>query len=88
MSHHNLVHKTVPILYAMKISDANAAVDKEWRKLKDLRAWKVKSKERCHRADAKRRQNSSLWTCATYRTRNENRSSKNTVAASYNAETL
>ena len=48
LSHHNLVHKPVSILHAMKILDGNAAVDKEWEKLKDLPAWrvtKVKSKK-------------------------------------------
>ena len=29
----HLVHKPMPILRAMKISDAKAAVDKEWEKL-------------------------------------------------------
>ena len=29
MSHHNLVHKSVPMLQAMKTPDAKAAVDKE-----------------------------------------------------------
>ena len=41
------MHKPVPILCAMKITDGHAAVDKEWGKLKNLPAWretKVKSK--------------------------------------------
>ena len=33
MSHFNLVHKIVPMPQAMKIPDAKAAVDKEWKKL-------------------------------------------------------
>ena len=43
----NLLHKFIPVLQAMKILDAKAAVDKEWEKLKKLQAWqmtKVKSK--------------------------------------------
>ena len=45
--HHNLGHKFIPILQAMKIPDAKAAVDKERKKLETNRAWdveKVKSK--------------------------------------------
>ena len=30
LTHYNLVHKPIPIPQAMKISDAKAAVDKEW----------------------------------------------------------
>ena len=39
LSHYNLVHKFIPILQAMKIPDANAAVDEEWEKLEQLPAW-------------------------------------------------
>ena len=45
--HYNLVHKFVPMPQAMKIPDAKAAVDKEWKKLETTLAWdvrKVKSK--------------------------------------------
>ena len=48
MSHCNLVHKSILIPQAMKIADAKAAVDKEWKKLKPIPAWqldKVKSKK-------------------------------------------
>ena len=41
LSHHNLVHKFVPMLHAMKIPYANAAVDKEWEKLEKLPAWQM-----------------------------------------------
>ena len=47
LTHYNLVHKPIPIPQAMKISDAKAAVDKEWEKLEKMPAWqvtKVKSK--------------------------------------------
>ena len=46
--HYNLVHKFIPMLQAMKIPDAEAAVDKEWKKLETIPAWdvrKVKSKK-------------------------------------------
>ena len=39
MSHHNLVHKFIPMPQAMKIRDVKAAVDKEWRKLETIQAW-------------------------------------------------
>ena len=48
VSHNNVVHKFIPMHQAMKIPDAKAAVDKEWKKLENLPAWdvrKVKSKK-------------------------------------------
>ena len=39
VSHYNLVHKFIPMPLAMKIPDAKAAVDKEWKKLETIRAW-------------------------------------------------
>ena len=48
MAHCNLVHKFFPMPQAMKIPDARAAVDKEWKKLETIPAWQleqVKSKE-------------------------------------------
>ena len=48
MNHYNLVHKFIPMSHAMKIPDAKAAVDKEWKKLETNPAWqleKVKSKK-------------------------------------------
>ena len=47
LNHYNLVHKPIPLPQAMKISDAKAAVDKEWDKLKNIPSWqesKVKSR--------------------------------------------
>ena len=46
--HYNLVHKFISMPQAMKIPDAKAAVDKEWKKLETIPAWdvkKVKSKK-------------------------------------------
>ena len=37
LQHCNLVHKFIPILQAMKIPAAKAAVDKEWEKWKRFR---------------------------------------------------
>ena len=49
MSHYNLVHNPIPLLKAMKSPDANAVVDEESEKLKNLSGWqesKVKSKRK------------------------------------------
>ena len=35
VSHHNLVHKFIPMLQAMKIPETNAAVEKEWEKTQE-----------------------------------------------------
>ena len=46
MTHYNLVHKFIPMPQAMKIPDAKADVDKEWKKLETIPAWhmeKIKS---------------------------------------------
>ena len=46
--HYNLVHKCIPMPQAMKLPDAKAAGDKEWKKLEKLPAWQldeVKSKK-------------------------------------------
>ena len=48
LTQYTLVHKFIPMLQAMKIPDAMAAVKKEWEKLEKIRAWqmnKVKSKK-------------------------------------------
>ena len=48
LQHYNMVHKFIPMLQAMKIPAAKAAVDKEWEKLEKIPAWnlmKVKSKK-------------------------------------------
>ena len=41
LTHHNLVHKFMPIHQAMQIPDVKAAVDKEREKLEKLPAWQV-----------------------------------------------
>ena len=41
LSHHNLVHKFIPSLQAMKFLDARAAVDKDWEKLETMRSWQI-----------------------------------------------
>ena len=38
MTNYNLVHKFIPMPQAMKIPDAKAAVDKEWKKLETIPA--------------------------------------------------
>ena len=48
MTLYNLVHKFMHMPQAMKIPDAKAAVDQEWKKLETIPAWnlgKVKSKK-------------------------------------------
>ena len=48
LQHYNLVHKFIPMPQELKISAANAAVDKEWEKLERISAWnltKVRSKK-------------------------------------------
>ena len=48
LHHYNLVHKFIPLLQAMKIPAAKAAVDKEWEKLEKILEWnltKVRSKK-------------------------------------------
>ena len=52
MTHYNLVHKFIPMPQAMKIPDAKAAVDKEWKKFETNPAWELK------KSRAKRR---SFW---------------------------
>ena len=45
MTHYNLVHKFVPVPQAMKIPDAKAAMDKEWKKLETIPAWQLEKVE-------------------------------------------
>ena len=48
LQHYNLLHKVIPMLQAMKIPAAKAAVDKEWEKFEKISAWnltKVRSKK-------------------------------------------
>ena len=39
LNHQNLVHKFFPMLRAMRIPDAKAAMDKEWEKLEKMPGW-------------------------------------------------
>ena len=41
LSRYNLVHKFIPMLQAMKMPDAKAAVEKEWEKLEEIPAWQL-----------------------------------------------
>ena len=43
LNHYSLVHKFTPMLQAMKIPDANGAVDKEWGMFENLPAQKGKT---------------------------------------------
>ena len=48
LSHFNIVHNFIPVLEAMKIPDAKAAVEKEW-KMEKIPTWqltKVKNKKK------------------------------------------
>ena len=58
--HYNLVHKFIPMPQAMKVPDAKAAVDKEWKKIETIPAWdvrKVKSKKEVVKETAYRNNN-------------------------------
>ena len=49
LTHCNLVHKFIPMPQALRIPNAKAAVDKEWKQLETIPAWqleKVKSKKK------------------------------------------
>ena len=46
MSHNNLVHKFILVPQALKIRDAKAAVDKEWKKLETIPAWQMEKVNR------------------------------------------
>ena len=46
MLHYNLVHKLIPMPQAMKIPDARAAVDKEWKKLETIPSMAIWEKSR------------------------------------------
>ena len=41
LRHYSLVHKFIRMPQAMKISDAKAAVEKEWEKLEKIPAWQL-----------------------------------------------
>ena len=57
--HYISVHKFIPMPQAMKSPDAKAAVDKDWKKLETLPAWKlekVKSKKEVLKEAQKKQQ--------------------------------
>ena len=57
--HYSLVHKFIPMPQAMKIPDAKATVDKEWKKLETIPAWdlkNVKSKKGGHKRGTEKQQ--------------------------------
>ena len=64
MTHYNLVHQFILMPQAMKIPDAKAAVDKEWKMLDTIPAWnfekKVKSKKGVYPGGTNRQQESPL----------------------------
>ena len=41
LQHYNLVHKVIPLLQAMKLPEAKAAVEKEWEKAEKIPAWNI-----------------------------------------------
>ena len=56
-SHYNLLHQFIPVQQAMKIPDAEAAVDKAWEKFEKLPAWqmtKVEVQRRSHQRGSKK----------------------------------
>ena len=50
MKHYNLVSKFIPMPHPMKIPDAKAAVDKEWKKLETIPAWDLKKMSKGNRS--------------------------------------
>ena len=46
MTHYNLVRKFIPVPQAMKIPDAEAAMDKNWKKLETILAWQLEKSTR------------------------------------------
>ena len=45
LQHYNLVHKSIPMPQAMKISAEKVAMDKEWEKLEKIPAWDITSQK-------------------------------------------
>ena len=63
ISHYNLVHKFIPMPQVMKIPDAKAAADKEWKKLETIPAWqleKVRSKKEVIKEAQKQKKKTTL----------------------------
>ena len=73
VSQYNLAHKFIPMPQAMKIPDAKAAMDKEWKKLETIPSWQLKESEGGYSGSTKRQKRKSTllhwWTCVTSRTR-------------------
>ena len=94
LTHYNVVHKFVPVLQAMKILDAKAAVNKEWRSSrKFLRGrWiKWRAKRMLFLKHKKRKRKSTLlhwWTFVISRIAKKNKSTKNTKDESCSEETV
>ena len=94
MTHNNLVHMFILMLQAMKIPDAKAAVDKEWKKLKTNPAWqvdKMKSKRKVI-LEAQREKNkvrsATLMEICHLKMRSWNQSTKSTKNESCSKVTL
>ena len=91
-SHYNLVHKFIPMPQAMKISDAEAAVEKEWRKTS--RAWqltKVRNKNEMiaeARKEGRQMHFASLRISVILRVQSWNHNFRNTKVESYSEVTL
>ena len=84
MSHHNVVHKTIPTPTAMNIIEAKAALDEEWTKLQKLPAGWVQI-DQSSRGDTKSKNWKATqfmfqhsWTCVISRILNWRFNSKNT----------
>ena len=94
MSHYNLVPKFIPMPQVMKIPDAKAAVDKDWRKLETIPAWsleKVYSKKEVllePQRDNKKVHFAHWWTYVTSRMRSWNQNYRSTKAESCSGRTL
>ena len=73
ISHDNSEHKFIPMLQAMKILDAKAAVNKEWEKLDKGASMTIghgKEQNEGHPGSTQRKKKSTLllwWTCVTWR---------------------
>ena len=91
----NLVHKFSPMLQAMRIPDAKAAVEKEWEKLEKILAWQLtKVRNKNEVIDEARNEGRNSSFCRTdghlsfEECRIGGKSTKNTMAESYCEATL
>ena len=79
------MHKFDPMLQAMRISDAKAAVDKEWEKLEEMPAWqmtKVKSTKEVI-LEAQKRANNSPFCCADGHLSSQNSGSRTEISKAH-----